>query len=264
MSGASKLGARLQEAAAFREIRRQHAAPFAAKTRQLAQHAQAAAHGHAHRVDAARAVAEDEIRMILQVAADAGQVGVHGDALLLEFAARADARQHQQLRRLQRAGREYDFTPRAGVRTSPRCRTSTPIARVPSNRMRSTCACVSTVRLSRRPTCGSRYARAALHRSPCFCVMVEADAFLLRAVEIVGERQAGLPRGFQVARMERLPVRRSLTHSGPSRPCTHRRSARCARSGGSTAARRRSSSLRCRARPSRRSRRDGRGYRPSR
>ena len=198
-------GARLQEAAAFREIRRQHAAPFAAKTRQLAQHAQAAAHGHAHRVDAARAVAEDEIRMILQVAADAGQVGVHGDALLLEFAARADARQHQQLRRLQRAGREYDFTPRAqraDLATLPhldadRARAVEQDAQHLRVRLDRQVVAAADVRQQVRARCAPPF--AVLLRD-----LVEADAFLLRAVEIVGERQAGLPRGFQVARMERV------------------------------------------------------------
>ncbi len=93
--GSVEPGARLQKTAAFREVRRQHAAAFAAKARQFAQHAQAAAHRYAHCVRAARAVAEDEIRMILQVAADAGQVGTHRNAELLKLAGRANARQHQ-------------------------------------------------------------------------------------------------------------------------------------------------------------------------
>src|SRR5471032_1932648 len=51
--------------------------------------------------------------MILKVFADPGSIANHRDAVLLQERSRTDARQLQQLRRLQRAGRENDLATRA-------------------------------------------------------------------------------------------------------------------------------------------------------
>ena len=62
-----------------------------------------------------RHVAEDEIRMVLQVLPDAGQMMHARDAVLAKRGAIADARQHQQLRRLERAGGDDHLAPRADL-----------------------------------------------------------------------------------------------------------------------------------------------------
>ena len=48
----------------------------------------------------------DDVDVVVQVRADAGQVVAHLDAEGAQMLGRADAGEHQQLRRLQRAGRE--------------------------------------------------------------------------------------------------------------------------------------------------------------
>ena len=66
----------------------------------------------------------------------------------------ADAGQHQQLRRLERAGAQDDFAPRADLLRLVALRYSTPTARLPSNRMRVAYALVSTMRFVRLPMNG--------------------------------------------------------------------------------------------------------------
>ena len=63
-------------------------------------------------VDAVRPVEfgdDVDIHVIVQVLADARQVVHHLDAVLAEMLGRADARQHQQLRRADGAGGDDDF-----------------------------------------------------------------------------------------------------------------------------------------------------------
>ena len=50
--------------------------------------------------------------MVLQIAADAGPVGDHLDAVFPEMRGRADARQHQELRRIDRRGGDDHFASR--------------------------------------------------------------------------------------------------------------------------------------------------------
>lgn len=63
-------------------------------------------------------VAEHEVRMILQVLSDAGQVVRRGDAELCERCRIADAGQHQQLRGLECAEAEDHFAARAVSKVS--------------------------------------------------------------------------------------------------------------------------------------------------
>ena len=63
----------------------------------------------AHPVDDADLVA------VLQVAADTRQVDAHRDAELLEFRARSDAREHQELGRVERAAGQDHLASRAGL-----------------------------------------------------------------------------------------------------------------------------------------------------
>ena len=60
-------------------------------------------------------VAEHEIRMVLQILSDAGQMMHGGDAVPAKRRAVADAGEHQQLRGLERAGRHDHLTPGADL-----------------------------------------------------------------------------------------------------------------------------------------------------
>ena len=61
----------------------------------------------------AHAVRDRDLVAVLQVAADAGQVDAHGDAVRAQLRGRADARQHQQLRRVEGAAAQDHLAPRA-------------------------------------------------------------------------------------------------------------------------------------------------------
>ena len=94
----------LQEAAALGEIRGHGTAAFATVLADSAQQRNAFKRD-AVEVRIIRQIAEHEIRVVLQILADAGQVMHAGNAVLAERSAIADAGQHQKLRRLERAGR---------------------------------------------------------------------------------------------------------------------------------------------------------------
>ena len=62
----------------------------------------------AHRL--ARVLQRADVEMVLQVMADARRIGHDLDAMSAQFRCRADAGQHQQLRRVDRAAAQDDFT----------------------------------------------------------------------------------------------------------------------------------------------------------
>ncbi len=70
-------------------------------------------------VRALQLVHQRDLDVILQVAANAGQVGQDRDAVPLERLRRADARQHQQLRRIERASADDHLAPRAQLAFPP-------------------------------------------------------------------------------------------------------------------------------------------------
>ena len=121
----------------------------------------------------------DDVDVVVQVAADAGQVDPRRDAVAAQVLARADAREHQDLRRLQRARRRR--RPRAGREPSAarrRSRASTATARRPSSSTRVVCAPVTTTRFGRsrfglEVGLGGAAALAVLLRH-----LVQAGAFL--------------------------------------------------------------------------------------
>ena len=107
---------------------------------------------------------DDHREVILQVLADR-QIDDRLDAHLAQMRGRPDARQHEKLRRVERAAAR--ITSRARLRTRHVSRVpltySTPVARVPCISTRVACAPVSTSRFFRLRA-GLRYAVAADER----------------------------------------------------------------------------------------------------
>jgi hypothetical protein len=60
-----------------------------------------------------RGILHIDLKMVLQVAADAGPVRAHLDAMLAQMLGRADPRQHQKLGRIDRTGRKDHLNTRA-------------------------------------------------------------------------------------------------------------------------------------------------------
>ena len=116
-------------------------------------------HAHRHAVEAHLAVEHAGTLarighvgadVVLQILSDR-QIGDAGDSHLAQMRGRADAGQHQELRRVERAARQDHFARRVGTlagRRSPDAY-STPVARVPCIETRVACAPVSTVRFGR-------------------------------------------------------------------------------------------------------------------
>ena len=102
--GHIEVGAGLEEAAAFGDVRCHRSAPLAPKLRDALEDSGDAAKRQAGEVRRVRGEAEYEIRMILQVLPDAGQMMRGRDAVFLQRRRVADPGEHQQLRRLERAG----------------------------------------------------------------------------------------------------------------------------------------------------------------
>ena len=103
-----------------------------------------------HRDRLLAGVLDVDLEVILQVLADARQVGDHVDAVLAQQAGRADAGELEQLRRVDRPAAQDDLAgadllrlTAAARRPGLRCRYSTPTARLPSNRILVTNARVS-------------------------------------------------------------------------------------------------------------------------
>jgi hypothetical protein len=67
--------------------------------------------------------------MILQMRAHAGQIVQYLDALFAQMRRRADPRQHQQLRRVDRPAAQHHLAPRLKGSTLPACSISMPLAR---------------------------------------------------------------------------------------------------------------------------------------
>ena len=101
------------EGAGFGEIRCHHAAPVAPVSQVLGHQAPRAAQRHAEQVGRRHALVQDDVEVILQVAAHAGQVMHHIDTVLAQVGRRPDARRHQQLRRAERPCRHDHFAARA-------------------------------------------------------------------------------------------------------------------------------------------------------
>src|SRR5947209_15540881 len=82
--GHIEIGPRLQESAAFGEVRGHRPIPLLSILTDAADQPRNALQRRAVEKGSVRSVAEDEIRMVLQIGADAGQMMDAGDAVLRE------------------------------------------------------------------------------------------------------------------------------------------------------------------------------------
>ena len=140
---------------------------------------------------------------------------------------RTDARCHQQLRRIEGAATQDDFAP-GPQRLLDACAHDADAARpfvldhkAQYLRVREHVkvrAAAVQVRIFRIAA-----VQIGTRGIPAFAIelrdLIKAGAFLLLAVEVRVQRQAGLPRGFTKRWENGLGVRRSLTCNGPSPPC---------------------------------------------
>src|SRR3974390_646194 len=88
--GAGEARAGLQESASFSEVRRHQTAPLAAIAVDFPRHPNKPSNRQTEQVEARHLISEDEIGMVLQIAADARQVTHHFDAEFAQFIAIAD------------------------------------------------------------------------------------------------------------------------------------------------------------------------------
>ncbi len=108
MSGRASGRIGLEEAAGLREVGGEQPPPLATPAQDLARQSGEPRRREAEEVRALGLVDQGEVEVILQVAADARQSVLDGNAMALQLLRRADARQQQELRRLEGAGREDD------------------------------------------------------------------------------------------------------------------------------------------------------------
>ncbi len=206
------LGTRLQEARALGEVRRQHAAAEAAPVDDAFQHGPDARERQAHQA-ARRAglVAVHDVDVILQVLADARGVEHHRNAQLAQRFPGPDARQHQHLRRLQRAGRQQHL-----ARGEHLFRGAARIAIFDAYRVQSFHQDAGGARTRDHMQVGPLQVRrdVALGRAAALAVLLrelrQADAFEARAVEVRIPRVAGLRAGLD----ERARIHAGLHHVG--------------------------------------------------
>ncbi len=187
---------RTQKRAGFGKVRGQK--PLAAVAPlEIARHrAERRPERDAHQAPVRRAVHQGEIDMIGEVGADARQFVQQRYAVTLQFLARADAGQQQQLRRAEDARRQDDFGARVDSRAAARtldldARGAAPVEhdarRVPSGQHRE----VRPIEYRMQEGDGRAAAAAAALRH-----LVEPRPVLRGAVEIAVRRQARADRRF--------------------------------------------------------------------
>jgi hypothetical protein len=147
-----------------------------------------------------------DLEMILQVRPHARTVGDHGDGVLGEMRAGADAREHQELRRVDRGGREDDLAPgRDGLRgLAAADHDARGAALADHHPLGEAAQDLHPARPQRRPQVGVGRGPAPpapdrrLHR---------AEALLFLAVVILGRLETRLPAGLDEGVVERVGAR---------------------------------------------------------
>ena len=149
-------------------------------------------------------VLEIEFQMVLQVCADAGQIVDDPDAVFLQMPGRADAGEHEKLRRVDRAAAQDDFA--AGVGGAQRA--ALPVfdaARAPSVQDQP-----RRQRAARHMQVGApaRRLQIGVRRAPAPAAMDRhvhrTEAFLAMAVHVGSAAVSGLDAGFDKGRVERV------------------------------------------------------------
>jgi hypothetical protein len=193
-----EIGPGFQEAAAFGEIRGHRATALAPVLPDRAKDARQTAERNAGEIRAVGGVAEDEVRMVLQVLADAGQMMHRGDAVACERFAVADTGQHQQMRAMKRARRQDHLAAGAQladllalpVLDADRALALEQDARGMRLRLHPQVGTVCDVRMN-----------IAARRAPALAILlrhlVGAETFLLFGVKILADAELRLTRGFQ-------------------------------------------------------------------
>src|SRR4249920_501133 len=97
-----------EEPAGLGEVGGKQPAPLAPPAQDLARQSGDPRRRETEEMRALGLVDQGEVEVVLQVAADARQRVLNGNAVALQVFRRADARQQQKLRRLEGAGGEYD------------------------------------------------------------------------------------------------------------------------------------------------------------
>src|SRR5262249_39740787 len=180
------------------KVRGERSGPLATVLPDTLEDAADAAPRQAGKIGSVGGEAEHEIRMILQVLADAWQVMHAGDAMSAEGSGVADARQHQQFRRLERAGGEDDLAPCAKL-----------LLLLPLHVFDGDGAlALEQDARGLRPrfdaqvlTLAHERVDIAARRAPALAIvlrhLVDAEAFLLGAVKVVADAKLRLARALQ-------------------------------------------------------------------
>ncbi len=195
----------LQKAARLGDIARQHAAAVAHEGDELRHHPRDAAHRETGRLDRRHALVDREIDVVDQVLADFGRIVQDLDAMRSQMPGRPDAGAHQQLRRIERARREHDFGAR-GERLATAAAHHVHAARA-----------LAVEHHAQHRGIGDRMEIGALAivdisarnaATPAIALrdLIEADAFLIGAVEVVVRLVARFHRGLHETLRKRVPV----------------------------------------------------------
>src|SRR6185312_7287218 len=203
--GHLEVGPRLEEAAAFGDVRSHRSAPRSPILPDPLDDPRDAAERQTGEMRRVGCKAEHDIRMVLQVLSDPRQMMRGGNAVLGERSPVADAGQHQQLRGLKRAGRQDYFA--AGADQFP-------FLALPVFDADGALALEQDARRPRagfdaqiRPRCEMRVDIAA-RRAPALAVLlgdlVDAETFLLLAIEILADPKLRLARGLQIDFLHRI------------------------------------------------------------
>ena len=208
--GHVEVGAGLEEAAAFGDVRGHRPAPLAPVLRDALEDSRDAAERQAGEIRRIGSKAEHEIRVILQVLSDARQMVADRDAV---FGQRRASPTPESIRScgVWNAPEDRITSRRARIcLVSLPCRYSTPTARLPSNRMRVACALGLDAQIGARRHEG---VDVAARRAPALAVLlrhlVGAEAFLLLGIEILADAELRLARGLQIDLPHRIVGARS-------------------------------------------------------
>ncbi|MDR8730798.1 hypothetical protein FEQ04_05139 [Burkholderia pseudomultivorans] len=193
----------LDEAARLRDVARHHPGAAREIARERGRHLRDPAQADADQLRRIHARVDDEVDMVDQVRADVRRILHDRDPVPTQLLGRTDARTHQQLRRIERACRQNHFRARAERLDAAvaRHRDADRALAVEADAQHRRIGDHVQVRPVAAVDVGPRDAAA---RAVPMRDLVEADAFLRRAVEVVVERVAGRMRGLDESFGERI------------------------------------------------------------